>query len=156
MHRHRSEEAPDGVGAAGDRGAGGDGQKAESELAQQRQAPPVVCETGTRLALGEVRGGGCEPPVVSPEAVPGVGDRLVQAFAGREPVVLGPGAGKRRTRAENALQEVRRQQPALGADGLELRKWRLSPTFDALTRCRWMALLAGGSVDGGSWARGEC
>ena len=120
MHRHRSEEAPDGIGATADRRTGGDGQEAESELAQERQAPLVVGEAGARLALGEVRGGGREPPVVSAQAVPGVGDRLVQAFAGREPVVFGPGAGKRRTRVENALQEVRRQQSALGADGLEL------------------------------------
>ena len=33
------------------------------------------------------------------------------------------------------------------------RKRRLGPTFDSLKRCRWMALLAGGSVDAGRWTR---
>ena len=52
MHRHRSEEPPDGVGATANLGAGGRGQEAEPQLAQQRQAPLVVGEAGGGFAIG--------------------------------------------------------------------------------------------------------
>ena len=55
MHRHRSEEPPDGIGATANLGAGGRGQEAEPQLAQQRQAPLVVGEPGVR-GVGLVAG----------------------------------------------------------------------------------------------------
>ena len=51
MHRHRTEETPDGIGAAGDLRSGGRRQKTEPQLAQQRQTPFVVGEAGARLAF---------------------------------------------------------------------------------------------------------
>ena len=115
----RPEEAADGVGAPADLGAGGGRQEAEPELAQQRQAPLVVGETGARLARGQVRGGGAELRPVPAQAVPGLGDDLVQPLAGRERVILRPGARQLRAGVDQAPQEVRRQQSALGADRLE-------------------------------------
>ena len=46
MHRHRAEEPPDGIGASANLRAGGRGQEAEPQLAQQRQAPFVVGQAG--------------------------------------------------------------------------------------------------------------
>ena len=94
MHRHRSEEPPDGIGATANLGAGRRGQEAEPQLAQQRQAPLVVGEAGGGLALGDVRGGRAELPVVPAQTIPGVSDYFVQAFAGGEAVVFGAGAGE--------------------------------------------------------------
>ena len=115
----RPEEAADGVGAPADLGAGGGGQEAEPELAQQRQAPLVVGEAGARLARGQIRGGGAELRPVPAQAVPGLGDNLVQPLAGRERVVLRPGARQLRAGVDQAPQKVRWQQSAFGADRLE-------------------------------------
>ena len=84
MHRHRSEEPPDGIGATANLGAGGRGQEAEPQLAQQRQAPLVVGEAGAGLAVGQIGGGGAELTVVPAQAIPGVSDYFVQALAGGE------------------------------------------------------------------------
>ena len=94
VHRHRPEEPPDGIGAPADLGAGGRGQEAEPQLAQQRQAPLVVGESGGGLALGQVRGGGAELAVVPAQAIPGVSDYFVEALAGGEAVVFWAGAGE--------------------------------------------------------------
>ena len=120
MHRHWAEEAVDGIGAAADLGAGAGGQQAEAQLAQQRQAPLVVGEAGARLRLREVRGGGAELRPVLAQAVPRLGDDLVQALALRQAVVLGPRAVELSLRVEHAPQQVGRQQAAFGADGLEV------------------------------------
>ena len=94
MHRHRSEEPPDGIGATANLRAGGRGKEAEPQLAQQRQAPLVVGESGGGFAIGHVRGGGAEFTVVPAQAIPGVSDYFVYAFAGGESVVFGAGAGE--------------------------------------------------------------
>ena len=119
MHRHRSEEPSDGVGAPADLGTGGRGQEAEPQLAQQRQAPLVVGEAGGGLALVQVRGGGAELAVVPAQAIPGVSDYFVQALARGEAVVFGASAGEGGMAVEEAAQEVRREEAAFGADGLE-------------------------------------
>ena len=113
------EEAADGIGAPPDLGAGGGGQEAEPELAQQRQAPLVVGEAGARFARGQVRGGGAELRPVPAQPVPGLGDGLVQPLAGGEGVILRPDPRQLRARVDQAPQKVGRQQPALGADRLE-------------------------------------
>ena len=87
MHRHRSEELPDGKGAPADLGAGERGQEAEPQLAQQRHAPLVVGEPGTGLTLGQVRGGGAEIAVVPAQATPGVSDYFAEARAVGDAVV---------------------------------------------------------------------
>ena len=94
MHRHRAEEPPDGIGAATNLGTGGRGQEPEPQLAQQRQAPLVVGEPGAGLAVGQIGGGGAELAVVPAQAIPGVSDYFVHAFAGGESVVFGAGAGE--------------------------------------------------------------
>ena len=81
MYRHRTEEPPDGIGATANLGAGGRGQEAEPQLAQQRQAPLVVGEPGAGLAVRQIGGGGAELAVVSAQMVPGVSDYFVQALA---------------------------------------------------------------------------
>ena len=62
MHRHRSEEPPDGIGAAGNLGAGGRGQEAEPQLVQQGQAPLVVGKAGAGLTVRQIGGGRAELP----------------------------------------------------------------------------------------------
>ena len=77
--------------------AGGRGQEAEPQLAQQRQAPLVVGESGAGLAFGQIGGDRAELYVVPAQAIPGVSDYFVQAFTGRKPIVFRPGsAGSRR------------------------------------------------------------
>ena len=120
MHRHRAEEAADGVGAAADLGAGAGGQEAEAQLAQERQAPLVVGEAGAGFAFGQVRGGGAELRPVLAQAVPRLGDDFVQALALRQAVVLGPRAVELCLGVEHAPQQVGRQEAAFGADGLEV------------------------------------
>ena len=119
MHRHRSEEPPDGIGAAANLGAGGRGQEAEPQLAQQWQAPLVVGESGGGLAVRQIGGGRAELSVVPAQAIPGVSDYFVHAFAGGESVVFGSGAGEGGMAVEEAAQEIGRQESALGADSLE-------------------------------------
>jgi hypothetical protein len=125
VHGHGAEEAADGVGAAGaqgrtgqGRGAGAGGQEPEAQLAQQRQAPPVVRRAGARFTLGTDRGRRTELRPVLAQAVPRLGDGLVEAFARRQAVVLDAGAGELLLGVQHMPQQIGRQQAALGADGL--------------------------------------
>ena len=120
MHRHRTEEPPDGIGAAANLRAGGGRQEAEPQHAQQRQAPLVVGEAGAGLAFGQMGGGGVELAVVPAEPIPGVSDYFVEAFAGGETVVLGACAGEGGAAIDDTAEEIRGQEAAFGADGLEL------------------------------------
>ena len=95
------------------------GQEAEPQLAQQRQAPLVVGKAGGGLAVRQIGGGRAELAVVPAQAIPGVSDYFVHAFAGGEAVVFGAGTGERRMAVKQAPQEIGRQEPALGADSLE-------------------------------------
>ena len=55
------------------------------------------------------------------QAVPRLGDDLVQALAWRQAVVLGPRAVELLLGVEHTPQQIGRQQAAFGADGLESR-----------------------------------
>ena len=56
MHWHWAEEAADRVGAPANLWASARGQQTEAQLPQQRQAPLVVGEAGSRFAFGQARG----------------------------------------------------------------------------------------------------
>jgi hypothetical protein len=53
------------------------------------------------------------------EAIPALGDGFVEAFAARQTVRRGLDAGDFARRVHDAPQQIRREQSAFGADGLE-------------------------------------
>ena len=120
MDRHGTEEAADRIGTASEFGASGHRQEAEPQFPQQGQAPLVVGESGPRHTGGQVFRTIPELPPVLAQAVPGLGDDLVLTLPGRQAVVVRRGARQLRLGVAHTQQQIQRQQPALGADRLEV------------------------------------
>ena len=121
VYRHRTEEPVDRICAPAQFGTGGRREESEPQFAQQRQAPLVVGQPGSSRPAGSFSFTGELRPV-SAQAVPGLGDDLVQALAGRHSIVIRSGAGQARAGVEHPPQQIGRQQPALRVDGLKVGK----------------------------------
>ena len=86
-------------------------------------------------------------------------DALVSVLVGKSDLT-----GERRVRerdrghalaSASTLNRLELGEPEEAARSRYKRKRRLGLTFDSLKRCRWMALLAGGSFDARRWTRFE-
>ena len=119
VHGRRTEESIDGVGATIDLRSRAGWQQTEPEFAQQRHTPLIIGQTGSRFVFGQIAGCRAELGPMAAHAIPGLGDRLVDPFAGWKAIIFGPGAGEIALGIDGAAQQVSRQQTALGMDRLE-------------------------------------
>src|SRR6267378_2206165 len=102
MNWHGAEEAIDRVRTAGNLRPSARRQQAKAQLAQERQAPLVVGEASAWLRGRQLLRGGAKLRPVFAQAVPGLGDDLVQSLALRKAVILRPRTIELFSRIEHA------------------------------------------------------
>src|SRR5262245_42020852 len=108
----------EGIRLAGDLDGASGLQAAKAKLLEEDEEPPLPRKRRSRVVFWEVAAGIAELDPCADETIPGADDCLVQREV-RQVVVLGTHATEIPVTLRYPLQEVGRQETALGADRLK-------------------------------------